>query len=161
MSLSIFYNETTTQTKQFISIQINELSLVQLNIYVFIQYFIQNQIHKALQGFRIRQIIAQDKVVQLSPLYTVRKEIKCSGDSEILHGLVHDTSRISSLTKLFVKYLGIPVTLHLPCIYCKYPSSLLVTTNNYQSYSIVSSYLYFNSPKFFKILPNCSCFQLQ
>ena len=28
--------------------------------------------------------------------YTVRKEMKCSGASEILHGLVHDTTRISS-----------------------------------------------------------------
>ena len=27
-------------------------------------------------------------------IYTVRKEMKCSGDSVILHGLVHDTSRI-------------------------------------------------------------------
>ena len=27
--------------------------------------------------------------------YNVRKEIKCCGDSEILHGLVHDTTQIS------------------------------------------------------------------
>ena len=33
----------------------------------------------------------------LCTLYTlIRKEMKCSGDSEILHGLVHDPTRISS-----------------------------------------------------------------
>ena len=28
-------------------------------------------------------------------LYTVRKEIKCSGETEIIHELVHDTTQTS------------------------------------------------------------------
>ena len=32
--------------------------------------------------------------------YTVKKEIKCSGDSEILHELVHDATRKSEKNEL-------------------------------------------------------------
>ena len=35
-------------------------------------------------------------VIHVTYTYTVRKEIKCSGETEILHELVHDTTRISS-----------------------------------------------------------------
>ena len=28
-------------------------------------------------------------------IYTIRREMKCNGDSEILHGLVHDITQIS------------------------------------------------------------------
>ena len=34
-------------------------------------------------------------------MYTVRKEMKCSGDPEILHGLVHDTTRKLEKHELF------------------------------------------------------------
>ena len=43
-------------------------------------------------------------VVFSSPAYTVKQEMKKSGDSEILHGLVHDTKGISSCFSDFVKY---------------------------------------------------------
>ena len=33
-------------------------------------------------------------------IYTVRKEMKCSGETVILHGLVHDTTRKSESHKL-------------------------------------------------------------
>ena len=36
--------------------------------------------------------------------YTVRKEMKCSGDSEKLYTIVGDTTRISSFFTIFVKY---------------------------------------------------------
>ena len=36
--------------------------------------------------------------------YTVRKEMKCSGDSEKLYTIVRDTTRISSFFMIFVKY---------------------------------------------------------
>ena len=37
-------------------------------------------------------------------VYTERKEIKCSGDSEILHEIVRDTAGISPCFPIFVQY---------------------------------------------------------
>ena len=56
-------------------------------------------------------------------IYTVKKEIMFSGDSDILHGKARDTTRKSEkhkligicITNYFVLYLGIPATLNILC----------------------------------------------
>ena len=66
-----------------------------------------------------------NNILSLITVYTVRKEMKCRGDSEILHEIVRDTSRKSEKHELILE-----VSQTVSCSILESPIRFIFFSNN-------------------------------